>query len=110
MRASWNWLAEWVDLTGLTAAEVSRSLTTAGIEVEGIERLDRGLELVVVARIVEAEPHPGADKLRVCKVADVVSSDADPIRELSLRPSAALPRTACSARPKSSGSAMITAA
>jgi phenylalanyl-tRNA synthetase beta chain len=70
MRASWNWLAEWVDLSGLTADEVSRSLTTAGIEVEGIERLDRGLELVVVARIVEAEPHPGADKLRVCQVDD----------------------------------------
>ena len=70
MRASWNWLAEWVDLSGLTADEVSRSLTTAGIEVEGMERLDRGLEKVVVARIVEANPHPGADKLRVCKVDD----------------------------------------
>ncbi|NQW62536.1 MAG: hypothetical protein HQ461_06870, partial [Deltaproteobacteria bacterium] len=70
MRASWNWLAEWVDLTGLTAGEVSRSLTTAGIEVEGIERLDQGLELVVVARIVEAAAHPGADKLQVCQVDD----------------------------------------
>ena len=70
MRASWNWLSEWVDLDGLTASEVGRALTTAGIEVEGIERLDRGLEQVVVGRIVEAVQHPGADKLRVCKVDD----------------------------------------
>ena len=70
MRATWGWLSEHVDLSGWTPEEVARRLTLGGLEVEGIVRLDRGLEQVIVGRIVTAVAHPNADKLRVCEVDD----------------------------------------
>lgn len=70
MLVSWNWLQDWVDLSGLTPDEVAVSLTLAGLEVEGVHRLDEGLDRVVVARIEAREQHPNADRLSVCKVFD----------------------------------------
>jgi phenylalanyl-tRNA synthetase beta chain len=40
----------------------------AGLEVEEANPVAPGFSGVVVARIVSAEPHPNADKLRVCQV------------------------------------------
>lgn len=70
MLVSWNWLQDWVDLSGLTPDEVAVSLTLAGLEVEGVHRLDEGLDRVVVARIEAREQHPNADRLSVCNVFD----------------------------------------
>ena len=39
-----------------------------GLEVEGIENRAKNLAPFIVARVVEAEPHPNADKLRLCLV------------------------------------------
>ncbi|MGO9984248.1 MAG: phenylalanine--tRNA ligase subunit beta, partial [Rhodomicrobium sp.] len=39
-----------------------------GLEVEGIEDPAAKLKDFTIARVLEAEPHPNADKLRVCKV------------------------------------------
>ncbi len=68
MKFSENWLREIVN-PGVGRDELCRRLTMAGLEVENIEILGAGLEGVVVAEIVACEPHPNADKLRVCKVA-----------------------------------------
>lgn len=43
-------------------------LTRQGFEIEGRTRRGAGLEGVVVGRITEAKPHPGADRLRICQV------------------------------------------
>ena len=67
MKFSENWLREFVD-PAADRAELCRRLTMAGLEVENIEALGAGLDGVVVAEIVVCEPHPNADKLRVCKV------------------------------------------
>jgi phenylalanyl-tRNA synthetase beta chain len=50
------------------APELARRLTLAGFEVESIATAAPAFQGVVVARIVSAEPHPAAEKLRVCRV------------------------------------------
>jgi phenylalanyl-tRNA synthetase beta chain len=67
MKISYNWLREYVPIT-LTPEELKERLTFAGIEVEAVETIGRTLRSIQVARIVEKEKHPGADKLSVCRV------------------------------------------
>ncbi|MEL7624775.1 MAG: phenylalanine--tRNA ligase subunit beta [Clostridiales bacterium] len=67
MRVSWKWLKELVDID-ITPEEGAAVLTKAGLEVEGVEYLDKGVKNVVTGRILEVEPHPQADKLVVAKV------------------------------------------
>ncbi len=67
MKFSENWLRSLAH-TKAERADLLHRLTMAGLEVEGIEVLGESLDGVVVGEIVEAEKHPNADKLRVCKV------------------------------------------
>ncbi|MEX2124270.1 MAG: phenylalanine--tRNA ligase subunit beta [Woeseia sp.] len=64
-----SWLREWVDPSEGTD-ELAERLTMAGHEVDGIELHGGGLEGVVVAEVLEVAPHPGADRLSICRVAD----------------------------------------
>jgi len=68
MKFSENWLRELVDVPVDRDGLVHR-LTMAGLEVEDVAVLGAGLDGVVVGEIVGCEPHPNADKLRVCQVA-----------------------------------------
>ena len=67
MRISWNWLRELVDIN-LTPEELAETLTFAGFEVEDIEDRRTWAAGVVVGKVITIEPHPNADKLRVCQV------------------------------------------
>ena len=67
MILSENWLREWVN-PDLDAEALAHTLTMAGLEVDAVTPLADGLSGVVVAEIISAEPHPDADKLRVCSV------------------------------------------
>jgi phenylalanyl-tRNA synthetase beta chain len=67
MKFSEKWLREWVD-PPVTTMELVRQLTMAGLEVDSVERLDTGVEGLVVGEVLSVEKHPDADKLRVCKV------------------------------------------
>jgi phenylalanyl-tRNA synthetase beta chain len=67
MKFSENWLREFVN-PPVDRDELCRRLTMAGLEVEAVEPLGAGLDGVVVGEIVGCEPHPNADKLRVCQV------------------------------------------
>jgi phenylalanyl-tRNA synthetase beta chain len=62
-----SWLREFcnppVDTQGL-----AQLLTMAGLEVEHTRPVAPPFSGVVVAEIVEAQPHPQADRLRVCRV------------------------------------------
>ncbi|HSH70149.1 MAG TPA: phenylalanine--tRNA ligase subunit beta [Deferrisomatales bacterium] len=69
MRISLNWLRDYVDLRA-DADELAHRLTMAGLEVSAVETLGVGIEGVVTARIVEKGPHPGADRLSLCRVDD----------------------------------------
>ena len=67
MKFSENWLRALVDLRVDRAALV-HGLTMAGLEVEAVTPLGDGLQQVRVAEIVDCQPHPQADRLRVCRV------------------------------------------
>lgn len=67
MRVSWKWLKELVDLN-MTAEAAAARLTEAGLEVEGLDPLDKGIQQVVTGKILEVLPHPEAKKLVVTKV------------------------------------------
>lgn len=68
MKITWNWLSEYVDLSGLTPEQVARGLTDAGIPVEWMEPFAKGVQGVVVGLVRSVRPHPDADRLRVCEV------------------------------------------
>lgn len=68
MKFSENWLREWVD-PDISCVELQHQLTLLGLEVDETEPMPT-LVNVVIARIESVEPHPNADKLRVCAVND----------------------------------------
>lgn len=67
MKVTYNWLREFVDFD-LSVNELADLLTMLGLEVEGIEQRGGGMDDVVVARVVEKNQHPNADKLSLCKI------------------------------------------
>ena len=68
MKFTLSWLKEHLDTTA-TVSEIAEALTDLGLEVEGIE--DRGARLAdfTIGKVLQAEQHPEADRLRVCQVA-----------------------------------------
>jgi phenylalanyl-tRNA synthetase beta chain len=67
MRISVNWLQEFVEFTA-TPVALAEMLTMAGFEVEDIEDRRTWADGVVVGKVLNCQPHPNADKLRVCDV------------------------------------------
>ena len=67
MKFSESWLRSFVDPV-CAGAEFTHLLTMAGLEVETEETVAPSFGQVVVARIVELEKHPDADRLNVCRV------------------------------------------
>ena len=68
MFVSYKWLQDYVDLSGINAAELAERITKSGIEVEGVEKKSEGLKGVVIGHVLEREQHPNADKLSKCLV------------------------------------------
>jgi phenylalanyl-tRNA synthetase beta chain len=62
-----SWLREFCN-PPLATEQLADLLTMSGMEVEECRPVAPPFANVVVAEIVEAEPHPNADKLRVCRV------------------------------------------
>jgi phenylalanyl-tRNA synthetase beta chain len=67
MQFSEQWLRTFVD-PQLDSDALGHLLTMAGLEVEEADPAAPAFSGVVVAQIVEAEKHPNADKLKLCKV------------------------------------------
>jgi phenylalanyl-tRNA synthetase beta chain len=67
MRLSESWLREWVN-PELDTAALAEQLTMAGLEVGTVEPAAPAFSQVVVGRILAAEKHPNADRLRICTV------------------------------------------
>lgn len=55
-------------LAGCSNQELAATLTMAGLEVEAVVDRAQALSAFSVARILDSQPHPNADKLRVCRV------------------------------------------
>jgi phenylalanyl-tRNA synthetase beta chain len=67
MKFSEQWLRTMANPT-LDSPALADALTMAGLEVEAREPAGPVLDHVVVARIQSVDPHPNADRLRVCRV------------------------------------------
>jgi len=67
MKFTLSWLKEYLD-TDATLEQISQKLTIIGMEVESITDAAKDLSAFTVAHILEASPHPEAEKLQVCKV------------------------------------------
>ncbi len=70
MKVSLNWLNDYVDVSEFysNTDALSKILTDAGLEVDGVEDMAKSFQHVVVGHIKELQKHPDADKLTVCSV------------------------------------------
>lgn len=69
MKFSLSWLKAHLE-TDASLTEITDKLTDIGLELEGIENPADALRAFRVAKVVEAGPHPNADKLQLLKVDD----------------------------------------
>ncbi|MGD6833298.1 phenylalanine--tRNA ligase subunit beta [Sutcliffiella halmapala] len=77
MLVSYNWLKDYVNIDDISAKDLAEKITRSGIEVEGVEILNEGIQGVVIGHVLEKEQHPNADKLNKCLV-DV--GDEEPVQ------------------------------
>ncbi|KGE18606.1 phenylalanine--tRNA ligase subunit beta [Paenibacillus wynnii] len=68
MKVSTGWLADYITLEGVAAEVLADKITAAGIEIDGVERRNKGITGIVVGYVKSKEKHPDADKLNVCIV------------------------------------------
>ncbi len=68
MRVPLAWLDEFIDLPTRDPSELALAFTMLGHEVEGVTELSSDWSDVFVGRVVGIEPHPDADRIRVCQV------------------------------------------
>jgi phenylalanyl-tRNA synthetase beta chain len=67
MRVPLSWLREFTPIEA-PPAEIADALDRLGLEVEQIEEPGRDVTGVVVGRILDVAPHPGADRIRLADV------------------------------------------
>ncbi len=67
MQFSESWLRQYVN-PSLDSNALGHAMTMAGLEVEEHHAVAPPFTKIVIAKILSAEQHPDADRLRVCKV------------------------------------------
>ncbi len=67
MKFTLSWLKEHLD-TDEPVEKLADKLTMIGLEVESIDDKAKALAPFTIARVISAEQHPNADRLRVCTV------------------------------------------
>ena len=70
MKISLNWLSDFlaIDTSEEGVSRLVDELTMVGLEVESVTRIDRRLDGVVAAKVIQVDAHPDADKLRLATV------------------------------------------
>ncbi|MDR1830019.1 MAG: phenylalanine--tRNA ligase subunit beta [Candidatus Fibromonas sp.] len=69
MKISLNWLKRFIELKA-SVEEISLKLTSLGFEIEGIEEFGKTYSGLLVAEVLECNPHPDSDHLSLTKVFD----------------------------------------
>ncbi|MBF9030744.1 phenylalanine--tRNA ligase subunit beta [Rhodobacterales bacterium HKCCE3408] len=67
MKFTLSWLKEHLDTTA-SVEEIVETLTDIGLEVEEVVNPAEKLRAFIIGKVVSAEQHPDADRLRVCQV------------------------------------------
>src|SRR6202012_407020 len=73
MKFTLSWLKEHLD-TDESVEKLADKLTMIGLEVEHLENKAKALAPFTIARVISAQQHPNADRLRVC-IVDTGSGD-----------------------------------
>lgn len=84
MKFTLSWLRAHLE-TDAPLERITTTLSAIGLEVEGVEDRAAALAPFVTARVLEANPHPNADRLRVCRV-DI--GGAEPVQVVCGAPNA----------------------
>jgi phenylalanyl-tRNA synthetase beta chain len=84
MKFTLSWLKEHLD-TDASVAALADKLTMIGLEVESIDDKAKLLAPFTIARVISAEQHPNADRLRVCMVD---TGTGDPVQVVCGAPNA----------------------
>lgn len=69
MKLSEQWLRTWVD-PQVDRDSLVAQLSMSGLEVDAVQAVAGDFTGVVVGEVLSVQPHPDADKLRVCTVSD----------------------------------------
>ena len=84
MKFTLSWLRDHLD-TAASLDAIVHTLTMIGLEVEHVENKAKALAPFTIARVISAEQHPNADRLRVC----IVDTGAgDPVQVVCGAPNA----------------------
>ncbi|NNM56541.1 phenylalanine--tRNA ligase subunit beta [Acidocella sp.] len=67
MKFTLSWLKTWLE-TDAALDDILTTLSAIGLEVEGVENRAATLAPFIIAQVIEALPHPNADRLRACRV------------------------------------------
>jgi phenylalanyl-tRNA synthetase beta chain len=67
MKFTLSWLKDHLD-TDVPVEALADKLSSMGLDVESIDDPGKKLAPFTIARVLEAKPHPNADRLKVCKV------------------------------------------
>ena len=84
MKFTLSWLKEHLD-TDAPLDDIVSKLTMVGLEVENVADQGKTLAPFVIAKVISAEQHPNADRLRVCMVD---TGDGKPIQVVCGAPNA----------------------
>src|SRR5258705_1281454 len=84
MKSTFSWLKEHLE-TDATVQAVADKLTMIGLEVEHLDDKTKQLAPFTIARVISAEQHPNADRLRVCMVD---TGTGDPVQVVCRAPNA----------------------
>ena len=68
MKFTLSWLKEHLE-TSASLDEIVETMVAVGLEVEDVENPEERLAAFSIGEVLEAEKHPDADKLKVCRVA-----------------------------------------
>src|ERR1700749_2453628 len=83
-----SWLKDHLD-TDEPVEKLADRLTMIGLEVESLEDKAKALAPFTIARVISAEQHPNADRLRVCMVdTGHVANGGEPVQVVCGAPNA----------------------
>ena len=83
MKFTLSWLGDHL-ATEATLDDILYALTDLGLEVEGVVNPADALGAFRIARVIEAVPHPNADRLRLCRVATYPGGPGSAVEEVQV--------------------------
>ena len=69
MKFTLNWLFDHLE-TDKTLQEITNKLSMIGLEVEEIDDKSEKLKDFLIAKVIDARPHPNANRLKILSVDD----------------------------------------